>query len=80
MHNASASIPPAFHAGVGSSRTIDVHVRRIRAALAKKSEYGYVHTVRGLGYRLGSDRLPGRTLLRRSSRNLPGGAGQAAPA
>ena len=39
------------HAGVGSSRTIDVHVRRIRAALAKKSEYEYVHTVRGLGYR-----------------------------
>ncbi len=39
------------HAGVGSSRTIDVHIRRIRAALAKKSEYEYVHTVRGLGYR-----------------------------
>lgn len=39
------------HAGVGSSRTIDVHVRRIRAALAQKSEYEYVHTVRGLGYR-----------------------------
>jgi DNA-binding response OmpR family regulator len=40
------------HAGVGSSRTIDVHVRRIRAALAEKgSAYEYVHTVRGLGYR-----------------------------
>jgi DNA-binding response OmpR family regulator len=39
------------HAGVGSSRTIDVHVRRIRAALAKKSDYDYIHTVRGLGYR-----------------------------
>ncbi len=39
------------HAGVGSSRTIDVHIRRIRAALAEKSDYEYVRTVRGLGYR-----------------------------
>jgi DNA-binding response OmpR family regulator len=39
------------HAGVGSSRTIDVHVRRIRAALEEKSSYEYVHTARGLGYR-----------------------------
>ncbi|HZY57083.1 MAG TPA: response regulator transcription factor [Rubrobacteraceae bacterium] len=40
------------HAGVGFSRTIDVHIRRLRAALAeKKSDYEYVHTVRGLGYR-----------------------------
>jgi DNA-binding response OmpR family regulator len=39
------------HAGVGSTRTIDVHIRRIRAALAEKSDCEYVHTVRGLGYR-----------------------------
>ncbi len=39
------------HAGVGSSRTIDVHIRRIRAALAETSAYEFVHTVRGLGYR-----------------------------
>ena len=39
------------HAGVGSSRTIDVHIRRIRAALEEKSAYEYVHTARGLGYR-----------------------------
>lgn len=39
------------HAGVGSSRTIDVHVRRIRAALSEKSAYEYIHTARGLGYR-----------------------------
>jgi DNA-binding response OmpR family regulator len=39
------------HAGVGSSRTIDVHVRRIRAALEEKSDYRFVHTARGLGYR-----------------------------
>jgi DNA-binding response OmpR family regulator len=39
------------HAGVGSSRTIDVHVRRIRAALEERSSYRYIHTARGLGYR-----------------------------
>ena len=46
------------HAGVGSSRTIDVHVRRIRAALEEKEKkerdghhYEYIHTVRGVGYR-----------------------------
>ena len=39
------------HAGVGSSRTIDVHIRRIRATLEEKSAYEYVHTARGLGYR-----------------------------
>ena len=39
------------HAGVGSSRTIDVHIRRIRVSLMEKSDYEYIHTVRGLGYR-----------------------------
>src|SRR5919202_1342564 len=39
------------HAGVGSSRTIDVHIRRIRAALEERSSYHYIHTARGLGYR-----------------------------
>jgi DNA-binding response OmpR family regulator len=40
------------HAGVGASRTIDVHVRRIRAALSKASpSCEYIHTARGLGYR-----------------------------
>ncbi|MDP8946729.1 MAG: response regulator transcription factor [Actinomycetota bacterium] len=39
------------HAGVGSSRTIDVHIRRIRAALEENSSYKYIHTARGLGYR-----------------------------
>src|ERR687884_1556686 len=41
------------HAGVGSSRTIDVHVRRIRAALKEEEKeegdghyYEYIHTVR----------------------------------
>jgi DNA-binding winged helix-turn-helix (wHTH) protein len=35
---------------VGSSRTIDVHIRRIRASLSA-SDYEYIHTARGLGYR-----------------------------
>jgi DNA-binding response OmpR family regulator len=39
------------HAGVGTSRTIDVHIRRIRAALEERSSYQYIHTARGLGYR-----------------------------
>src|ERR687893_2245417 len=39
------------HAAVGSSRTIDVHIRRLRATLGGKSDYDYIRTVRGLGYR-----------------------------
>ena len=39
------------HAGVGSSRTIDVHIRRLRATLEGKSSHEYIHTVRGVGYR-----------------------------
>src|SRR3712207_5866508 len=38
------------HAGVGVSRTIDVHIRRIRTSLSA-SDYEYIHTARGLGYR-----------------------------
>jgi len=34
-----------------SSRTIDVHVRRLRQAIEDPSEYVYVHTVHGMGYR-----------------------------
>jgi len=34
-----------------SSRTIDVHVRRLRQALEALSAYEYVHTVHGVGYR-----------------------------
>jgi DNA-binding response OmpR family regulator len=39
------------HASVGTSRTIDVHIRHTRAALEEKSSYRYIHTVRGFGYR-----------------------------
>jgi DNA-binding response OmpR family regulator len=38
------------HADVGSSRTIDVHIRRLRTSLSA-SDYEYIHTARGLGYR-----------------------------
>lgn len=34
-----------------SSRTIDVHVRRLRQAIEEPSGYLYVHTVHGAGYR-----------------------------
>src|ERR671910_2423129 len=39
------------HAAVGASRTIDVHIRRLRATLEDESDHEYIHTARGLGYR-----------------------------
>lgn len=34
-----------------SSRTIDVHIRRLRQAVEDPSAYTYIHTVHGAGYR-----------------------------
>jgi DNA-binding response OmpR family regulator len=34
-----------------SSRTVDMNVSRIRARIEKRSEYTYIHSVRGFGYR-----------------------------
>jgi DNA-binding response OmpR family regulator len=34
-----------------SSRTIDVHIRRLRQAIEDPSDYVYIHTVHGMGYR-----------------------------
>lgn len=34
-----------------TSRTIDVHIRRLRQAIEEPSEYIYIHTVHGMGYR-----------------------------
>lgn len=34
-----------------SSRTIDVHIRRLRQAIEDPSDFAYIHTVHGLGYR-----------------------------
>jgi DNA-binding response OmpR family regulator len=36
---------------LASSRTIDVHIRRVRQAVEDASEYDYIHTVHGVGYR-----------------------------
>lgn len=36
---------------LSTSRTIDVHIRRLRAELDKYSDYSYIHTVHGMGYR-----------------------------
>jgi len=36
---------------LASSRTIDVHIRRLRQALEERSAYTYIHTVHGAGYR-----------------------------
>jgi DNA-binding response OmpR family regulator len=35
-----------------SSRTIDVHIRRVRQSVEGPSDYSYINTVHGLGYRL----------------------------
>lgn len=34
-----------------SSRTIDVHIRRLRQAVEEPSAFEYIHTVHGVGYR-----------------------------
>lgn len=34
-----------------SSRTIDVHIRRLRQAIEDPSAYVYIHTIHGMGYR-----------------------------
>ena len=53
------------------SRTIDVHVGRVRAALARVFSHGYVRTMRGRGYRFvprqGSRKKAGSTLTARRS-------------
>ena len=40
------------YTGTHSSRTIDVHIWRLRATLEEKSGSEYIYTVRGVGYRL----------------------------
>ena len=36
---------------ITSNRTVDMHISRIRARIEPPSDYTYVHSVRGLGYR-----------------------------
>jgi two-component system phosphate regulon response regulator PhoB len=42
-------------------RTVDVHVRRLRRALARTCHDALIETVRGIGYRLHSDARPAPT-------------------
>ena len=44
----------------GGARTVDVHVRRVRAKLGEEHA-GLVQTVRSVGYRFGQTRWPGTT-------------------
>jgi DNA-binding response OmpR family regulator len=44
---------------VSSSRTIDVHIRRLRQAIEEPSGYTYIHTVHGVGYRFEPRPKPG---------------------
>lgn len=41
---------------LATSRTIDVHIRRIRQAIENPSDYTYIHTVHGMGYRFETKR------------------------
>ncbi len=36
---------------LSTSRTIDVHIRRLRSVLDEVSDYTFIHTVHGMGYR-----------------------------
>ncbi|MHB1341249.1 MAG: response regulator transcription factor [Coriobacteriia bacterium] len=42
-----------------SSRTIDVHIRRLRQAIEDPSAYDYIQTVHGVGYRFEATPRPG---------------------
>jgi DNA-binding response OmpR family regulator len=39
----------------GGARTVDVHIRRLRAKLGEEHA-GLIHTVRSVGYRFGQSR------------------------
>lgn len=36
---------------LGSSRTVDVHIQRLRKKVEENSQYNFIHTIHGLGYR-----------------------------
>jgi DNA-binding response OmpR family regulator len=36
---------------LSTSRTIDVHIRRLRQAVEEPSAFHYIHTIHGMGYR-----------------------------
>jgi len=43
------------------SRTIDVHIRRLRALIEDRSAYRYIHTIHGKGYRFCATKKEGTT-------------------
>lgn len=45
------------HAYPGLSNTVDVHIRRLRSKLDRPEEPSPIETVRGVGYRLRTDRM-----------------------
>jgi DNA-binding response OmpR family regulator len=49
-----------------SSRTVDVNISRIRACVETPSDYTYIHTIRGVGYRF--DPVPKETSSQASLR------------
>jgi len=44
------------HEHLASSRTIDVHIRKLRATIEEPSEYHYIQTIHGKGYRFNATR------------------------
>ena len=49
-----------------SSRTVDMHISRIRACVEAPSDYTYIHSIRGIGYRF--EPVPKKTSSRASPR------------
>lgn len=50
---------------LGDSRTVDVHIKRVREKLPESEKYGWnIHTVRGVGYKFEINRTAGRQVSR----------------
>jgi DNA-binding response OmpR family regulator len=49
-----------------SSRTVDIHISRVRACVETPSDYTYIHSVRGVGYRF--EPVPKETSRQASAR------------
>jgi DNA-binding response OmpR family regulator len=53
-----------------SSRTVDMNISRIRACVEAPSDYTYIHSIRGVGYRF--EPIPKETLRRSSPKAASG--------
>jgi DNA-binding response OmpR family regulator len=49
-----------------SSRTVDMNISRIRACVESPSDYTYIHSIRGVGYRF--EPIPKETSSQASSK------------